>query len=63
MGVAVMGVSHLLHGIAKGNHVKKNTYYTGKPFFQKKKKIITRVIKTSKKVMHHIIIYLTYIII
>ena len=39
MGVAVMGVSHLLHGIAKGNHVKKNTYYTRKPFFQKKKKL------------------------
>ena len=39
MGVAVMGVSHLLHGIAKGNHVKKNTYYARKPFFQKKKKL------------------------
>ena len=31
--------------------------------FFKRKKIITHVIKTSKKVMHHIIIYLTYIII
>ena len=31
-----MGVSHILHGIAKGNHFK-NIYYTRKPFFKRKK--------------------------
>ena len=49
MGVAVMGVSHLLHGIAKGNHVKKNTYYTRKPFFQKKKKLQLMSLRLLRK--------------
>ena len=43
-----MGVSHLLHGITKGNHFK-NTYYTRKPFFQKKKKLSLMSLRLLRK--------------